>query len=312
MDALPRLLADKNEQLLGLLQEHESSVQNIQRELINEFSVDERSHDTRYIFRLLRKYKFDEARALSALRDILGKPPVANTDPTHPLLDVVRSVSTHLVCIVALADAPRAIEDLKHDIVSALEHLRGELALRPVDRGIQFILVLDVQDSSVSASLVYELVPWYTREMHPLHPGMCAAVLVSGYSWTHAGVWGIVRRLLPASAATRVLFPKPDELDAYLQSVRPPRAEVRTTALQRLDMRALSTGPSTPVSPLAPRSSANPIFGYRAGGRKRKRDLARTLAALWFARWHKRLAAWTGFSVIWFMLLLVRRWRVSI
>ena len=38
--------------------------------------------------------------------------------------------------------------------------------------------------------------------------------------------------------------------------------------------------------------------------------LARTLAALWLARWRKRVAAWTCFAAIWALLVFARRLRV--
>lgn len=78
--------------------------------------------------------------------------------------------------------------------------------------------------------------------------------------------------------------------------------------------------PSPPVVPvrppprLSPRSSYNPYWGYplhsgnfhSTPGRRRKRDLVRTLALLWWERW--RVHATTGFivTVVAAVLLVLR------
>jgi len=235
-------------------------------------------------------------------------------------MTLVHTLTAHIVALVSLSTLPPTLPALQSAIITSLHTLLDALSKRPFERGLQFILVLDVRGASLSAATLAELVPWYMREVHPLYPGMCAAVLVSGYSWTQSGVWAILKRLLPSSAATRVVFPTSEELETFLAAVRPP-APKRTVSLAPLQPLNMADGyiqrtggaPSTPVSPLTARSIANPAFGYpvRADGRRRKRDLARTLMVLLYARWRKKAAALSGFGAIWVMLVLVRRWRAQ-
>ena len=47
MDSLPRMVEEKNDQLVELYKQHEHAIASIRVALVEEFSDDERAHDTR-------------------------------------------------------------------------------------------------------------------------------------------------------------------------------------------------------------------------------------------------------------------------
>jgi retinaldehyde-binding protein 1 len=57
------------------------------------------------------------------------------------------------------------------------------------------------------------------------------------YSWAHAGIWSIAKRVLPAPALSRVFFPTQQELTDYFSPSMLPkgyRANSLITHLQNL------------------------------------------------------------------------------
>jgi len=169
-------------------------------------------------------------------------------------------------------------------------------------------------------TLNIDMISWVLRDLIPRFPGMLAAVFMVNSAWTHSGMWNIVKRVLPASAVSRVFFSSPQELVAYFtpsslpkdyggylpslnacssgtatigRTSTPPYPEQGEANLPSNMTKAAS---SSPV-PLSPTSQLNPFFGYPAlnyhghsslhHGRRRKRDLLRTLAALFWLRWRQ-------------------------
>ncbi|EJD51070.1 hypothetical protein AURDEDRAFT_150123 [Auricularia subglabra TFB-10046 SS5] len=329
MDAFTAQLAEKNAALVARYLQHADDIAWIQHQLREQGAEDEWVADTGYIFRMLRvsalpsmypcsfpfqKHNYTRDRALHAVLAALDhQPPAAGpSTSTAPLIHILDSPGPHLLCLCALSSIPDDPETLKRSVLDACERVRDALAHRPPERGLQFVLVLDVRGAKVAPSLAYELVPWYVREAHARFPGACGAVLVQGYGWAHAGVWAVVRRLLPQSAVTRVLFPDEAELAAFLAANTPPPPRIDTDVVASTSIKSPHSH-----SPLAPRHPLNPTYGYpytphAPSARRRKRDLARTLLHLWLVRWRKRLAAWTGFALIWALLVLLRRGRVPV
>jgi len=143
------------------------------------------------------------------------------------------------------------------------------------------------------------------------------------HSWVHSGMWSVVKRVLPASALSRVFFPSDQELiQLFTPSSLPENYGGALPALKLLDdplrtqetllesmpaeyrqIEAADPPASHPpaFTSLSPTSLINPFFGYPATssygslslphGRRRKRDLARTLALLFWMRWRKPLIA---------------------
>ncbi|KAF9564738.1 CRAL/TRIO domain-containing protein [Agrocybe pediades] len=191
---------------------------------------------------------------------------------------------------------------------------------------LQYVVLLDLAQLSLQ-SINIDLFTWSIREVIPRYSGMIAAVFMLNYSWTHSGLWSVFKRLLPETALSRVFFPSNKELVEYFSPaalpqdyggnlpslalledpVRPLPPPVRETPdsspIEPAENSATATlnPPSSSISWLSPTSLLNPFFGYpvvpasRRGppsfqhGRRRKRDLLRTLMTLFWMRWRKHI-----------------------
>ncbi|KAL1721984.1 hypothetical protein EV715DRAFT_194116 [Schizophyllum commune] len=253
---------------------------------------------------------------------------------------------------------------------------------------LQYLLLLDLSSPPSTSSfptmgipnLDLDLITWTLRDASPKFPGLVAGVLVLNYSWAHAGLWGVAKRLIPeAGSGGRVWFPTTEELVDWFGEANlpeeyggklkwpPPSAPsperavspapstissvTSTHSTSRLSYpssdrsagsRAASPQPIPRAISLSPLSILNPFFGYpshahtssdhphqhapaslhpRAAhtrhahhrhtshslphGRRRRRDLAKTLLLLFWARWGTFLTrvAWTAAS-----LWALRKW----
>ncbi|KAL1695001.1 hypothetical protein GGG16DRAFT_109525 [Schizophyllum commune] len=254
-----------------------------------------------------------------------------------------------------LTAAPSASK-LNH--LSSSPHTSGSLDIHSTP-ALQYLLLLDLSSASLP-SLDLDLITWTLRDASPKFPGLVAGVLVLNYSWAHAGLWGVAKRLIPeAGSGGRVWFPTTEELvdwfgegnlpEEYGGTLKwplpsPSRPASPTPSLSTSPYtsnastsRTPSPSPSPPsLDPpipraisLSPLSILNPFFGYPARshhtrprhsahlharhashslphGRRRRRDLAKTLLLLFWARWGGviRTILWTG-ALIW----AGRRWK---
>ncbi|GBE80468.1 CRAL-TRIO domain-containing protein [Sparassis latifolia] len=217
----------------------------------------------------------------------------------------------------------------------------------PVPRPVlQCVMLLDVDGVSLHNLQRLDLATWYIYELMPRFPGMLAAVFILNYTWSYSGMWGIAKRALPASALSRVFFPSPAELIEYfspsslphefggclppLSKLEDPlRIHTYPLAAEFVEHSRPRGQPSPPHPPsiasssvgasLSPTSSSNPFFGYPVSyhtstptlrhGRRRKRDLLRTLARLFWARWHFHISASLCLLLVFVAATLVRRFR---
>ncbi|TFK44283.1 CRAL-TRIO domain-containing protein [Crucibulum laeve] len=196
------------------------------------------------------------------------------------------------------------------------------------DLPLQYVVLVDLKGLSMQ-SIDIDLMSWMLREVVPRFPGMLAGVFMLNYSWIHSGMWAIVKRLLPESALSRVFFPSQAELARYftpsalpedyggslpcLTHLEDPLAMVY--ALTALPASVVAEGrrqsadsspspflpPVPSIATISPTSLLNPFFGYPVSsstsrsslslhhGRRRKRDLAQTLALLFWIRWKKHI-----------------------
>ncbi|KAJ7661636.1 CRAL-TRIO domain-containing protein [Mycena rosella] len=296
--------------------------------------------DTCSLFQILRRNKFTRSFAMESIRKTLVwrfdhlwppdavlhiplihcLPPPAHDPFGRPIL---------IVKVVSFNDSSDAYKPL---ILRALERLRIHLKRLNHDSRqsessapiLQYVILLDLKNLSTQ-SLNIDLVTWTLREAIPQFPGLLAAAFMINYSWAHAGVWSIAKRVLPERAVSRVFFPTQDELRAYFSSAMLPADYGGTLASltdlrdplwsdppssQRADSGQPSASSSAPlivapapviVTPIAATSLLNPFFGYPASsaggaaalhhGRRRKRDLAHTLLVLAWRRWRKHIMA---------------------
>ncbi|KAG7098311.1 hypothetical protein E1B28_000272 [Marasmius oreades] len=225
----------------------------------------------------------------------------------------------------------------------AVEHLR--LCLKALNDAsdetlmpfLQYVVLLDVKEFSMQ-NMSVEFVMRFINELTPKFPGMVAAVFILNSSWTQVGLWSIAKRFLPASAVSRVFFPSANELVSYFTPSSLPKdyggdlaplkflnnylhpRKVKTVCNNGNCEEPSSVVPRTSPASLSPMSSSNPYFGYPLSisdsgssslrhGRKRKRDLARTLLTLLWHRWRGVVSPclWTMAIALAIRLLWVRR-----
>ncbi|KAF8647088.1 hypothetical protein AX16_006922 [Volvariella volvacea WC 439] len=240
----------------------------------------------------------------------------------------------------SMTEDPTAAKAL---IIQVVERLRAHLQLLNAEAELnhssptlQYFILLDLRNLSIQ-SLDIDLITWTIREVIPRFPGMLAGVMMVNYSWAYSGLWAVVKRLLPSSALSRVFSPTQQELIQYfsegvlpkdyggslpyLSQLKDPLQKEQQESSLSSDVSPSCPATSEPLTtPLAavtsiPSTSVlNPYFGYPASlsggsssllyGRRRKRDLIRTLITLFWRRWRAQLSV--GFIIA--LLALVITW----
>ncbi|KAF8586673.1 hypothetical protein K439DRAFT_1659493 [Ramaria rubella] len=235
------------------------------------------------------------------------------------------------VLLIRLANLSGSFHDTKQHIVCAHEEMRQRLCSRGgCEPTLQCVMIVDVKGVTLGSTTL-ELIPWFVREIAPRFPGMCAAVFVVNHSWAY-GLYSIVKRLLPANVLSRIYFPSESDLltcfesdrlsrdyggDLDISDPKPPSPNLNIIAgpSSLADERPPDLPPTNiNLSRFLPSMSAlNPYFGYPAvsgpgssvpylkNGRRRKRDLARTLSFLWYAKLKKL----TDKTWLWILMTLV-------
>ncbi|KAF9527318.1 CRAL-TRIO domain-containing protein [Crepidotus variabilis] len=312
--------------------------------------------DTGSMFRISRRNKFTRSFSLEAVQKNLQWR-LENLWPPHRQARIpnfyclpakIRDPFGRPILVIRLVGVDNS-ESLRTQIVEIFEQLR--LFLRQLydesPNGIptlQFVVLLDLGELSLRA-INLDLLTWVSNEVIPRFPGMIAAVFILNYSWAHAGIWSVVKRLLPESALSRVFFPTnkdlldcltpaavPQEFGGSLPSLRsvedplyPPTGPVSSDIVLEpavVTAKIASSVHSTPLVRMSSTSALNPFFGYpisasstRDGpalrhGRRRKRDLFRTLVKLFWLRWqsHLKLGFYLATLVVVMKLVLNRRW----
>ncbi|PFH49760.1 hypothetical protein AMATHDRAFT_76020 [Amanita thiersii Skay4041] len=281
--------------------------------------------DTSTLFRILKRNNFTRSFALEAVRKNLlwrlnnlrpGDPHIHTNFLQHLPHHILDPLGRPIVIMRMLAFSQNS-DSIKPVILHAFEKLRLNLkelndSLNNRDPALQYMVLLDL-DGLLLQNLNIELIAWTLREVIPRFPGMLAGVFILKYSWTHSGLWNIVKRLLPVSALSRVFFSTDEHLQRYFSpSVLPKDYGGTLPFLTQLEDTFLSS--STPIeshasvvtdltiTQLPPTSLLNPFYGYPVSqinglttlttlphGRRRKRDLATTLSLLFWVRWRRQI-----------------------
>ncbi|KAH9058771.1 CRAL-TRIO domain-containing protein, partial [Lactarius vividus] len=173
-----------------------------------------------------------------------------------------------------------------------------------------------------------DLLTWYIHEVSPRYPGMFGTVFIINFSWTQSGIWTVIRLALPESVQYRIFFPSKETLHECIRPSSLPQDYWGLLPLllgipNMLDEEASGPSPSlthasgdnttgrstrrkiASLAHVSPRSQYNPFYGYPIGpppysllpaslpylrhGRRRKRDLIRTLATLLWEKWRSRV-----------------------
>ncbi|PPQ84585.1 hypothetical protein CVT25_015788 [Psilocybe cyanescens] len=301
--------------------------------------------DTSSIFRISRRNKFTRSFSLEAIQKTLlwrldnlwPLEPPKSIPNLHCLPSDIRDPLGRPILAVEVVAVDESLDSQKRSIIQAFEQLRLHLKklydnseddARPP---LQYVILLDLRQLSFQ-SINIDLFTWTVREVIPRFSGLVAAVFMLNYSWTHAGLWGVFKRLLPESALSRVFFPLNSELVQYFSPSALPQeygGSLPTLSLIEDPMRPKlpfpeveeTTVPPTAASPavsepslispswISPTSLLNPFFGYSVSasstygsrsfrhGRRRKRDLVRTLLSLFWLRWHKHITFGLCFAI---------------
>ncbi|KAJ3809028.1 CRAL-TRIO domain-containing protein [Lentinula aff. lateritia] len=284
--------------------------------------------DSQTIFQLLRRENFTRSFAMESIRkNLLWRfeklwPPEPGLPLTrvHFLPPDVRDPFGRPIIIIQAIGFKNSSDTYIPLLIRAMEQFRLRLKTLNAtsDQGftvLQYIVLFDVKDLSVQ-NLSVDLISWVLRDLVPRFPGMLAAVFIVNSGWAHSGMWNIAKRVLPASAVSRVFFSSPKELVAFFTPASLPKDYGGSIPL----LYSLASRPATPgsassspeptklhsdigastsLSPghISPTSLLNPFFGYPASmargspllqhGRRRKRDLLHTLAVLFWLRWRR-------------------------
>ncbi|KAJ7121329.1 CRAL-TRIO domain-containing protein [Mycena crocata] len=299
--------------------------------------------DTCSLFQILRRNKFTRSFAMESIRKTLvwrfshlwpPSPPLS-TPIVHCLPPPARDPFGRPILVVKVVSFNDSSDAYKPLIIRGLESLRLHLKRLNASHQssahptLQYVILLDLKNLSTQ-SLNIDLVTWTLREVIPQFPGLLAAAFMINYSWAHAGIWSIAKRVLPAPALSRVFFPTQEELANYFSPSMLPKDYGGTLASLTELQDPLRTDPPSPplaangqahssapsivtvaaqappsITPIPPTSLLNPFFGYPVSssggspslyhGRRRKRDLARTLLILAWRRWGRHIMAcvWT-------------------
>ncbi|KAL1680554.1 hypothetical protein EV122DRAFT_288804 [Schizophyllum commune] len=282
--------------------------------------------------------------------------------PASPCSPLTAAPSSPLTAAPSSSKANRSLSS---------PHASGPLDIHATP-ALQYLLLLDLSSPPSTSSfptmgipnLDLDLITWTLRDASPKFPGLVAGVLVLNYSWAHAGLWGVAKRLIPeAGSGGRVWFPTieelvdwfgeanlPEEYGGKLKWPPPSSAPERavspagsftSASSSRISTSSRTSSPSPSLNPplphaisLSPLSILNPFFGYPSHahhhtpahmrsnaihhrhhkhtshslphGRRRRRDLARTLLLLFWARWGGVIRA-----ILWMGALIYagRRWK---
>ncbi|WFD30777.1 hypothetical protein MSPP1_001801 [Malassezia sp. CBS 17886] len=188
--------------------------------------------DRALLFRFLRRARFDrEAARLALLKtlqwrlegsiddlptDALHSPYMSHTRDSLPLFWVHSRVRDRLgrPCLYVrmrnVERMPEGLHDLKKSIIASLDVMRRYLqhVNRRTKRAapvLQCAAVVDVQDMGM-VNFELELLPFLVDLLKNHYPGMVGSVYVLNYGWLQAGLWRMVRPMIPPKLLSRILF----------------------------------------------------------------------------------------------------------
>lgn len=117
------------------------------------------------------------------------------------------------------------LRELKTTVIGIFEVMRRYLLHinRRSKRGdpvVQCVTLIDVAESGLS-NMELEMLPFFVDLLKNHYPGMSGAVYVLRYSWLHAGLWRMVRPVLPPKLLARLFFVDVQELLAHFDHAIP-------------------------------------------------------------------------------------------
>lgn len=209
-----------------------------ERQRIHEF-LDDRV----MIFRFLRRAGFDTDTARSMLlktiawrmegaidalpQDLLQSPYMNATSNGIPLFwqhsrfrDKLGRPALY-VRLQHVERTPEGLHELKKTIIASFDVMRRYLLrvnrrTRRGDPVIQCVVLVDVMDAGL-ANVELDMLPFFTDLLKNHYPSICGAVYILRYSWFHAGLWRMLRPILPPKLLERLFFVDRPELLAHFE-----------------------------------------------------------------------------------------------
>ena len=205
------------------------------------------------LFRFYRRSRYDEEQAMALLSatvlwrmrtdlDLLSlsslNPLYVTPPPPNPPLFWVNSHFKDFYgrpCgVISLRSVERTAENtldqLKEYIVACMEIMRryvADLYRASIDNNtnkssdestvLQAAIAIDLASSGM-ANLELELLPFLLDLLKNHVPGMVGAVYVLNYGWVHAGMWAVIKRVLPQQALAKIFFPSHAELREHFDA----------------------------------------------------------------------------------------------
>ena len=203
--------------------------------------------DPALVFRFLRRTQFHVDSARDALfktlqwraagkidslaQDLLHSPFLSATRTGLPLFWMHSRFRDRLgrpALYMRLHSLERSLEglhELKSTIIATLDVVRRYLlhVNRRTRRGppvLQCVLVVDVGDAGIS-NIELELLPFLVDLLRNHYPGIAGAVYVLRFGWIQAGLWRMLRPVLPEKLLTRMFFVDVRELRAHFDHAVP-------------------------------------------------------------------------------------------
>ena len=199
------------------------------------------------IFRFLRRAGFDKDTARSMLiktvawrmegaidalpQDLLQSPYMNATSNGIPLFwqhsrfrDKLGRPALY-VRLQHVERTPEGLHELKKTIIASFDVMRRYLLrvnrrTRRGDPVIQCVVLVDVMDAGL-ANVELDILPFFTDLLKNHYPSLCGAVYILRYSWFHAGLWRMLRPILPPKLLERLFFVDRPELLAHFEHHMP-------------------------------------------------------------------------------------------
>lgn len=111
----------------------------------------------------------------------------------------------------------RYVSDLYRASIYADQHKKGTPQSdrqQQTDTVLQASIAIDLASSGM-ANLELELLPFLLDLLKNHVPGMVGAVFILNYGWVHAGMWAVIKRVLPQQALAKIFFPSHQELQEH-------------------------------------------------------------------------------------------------
>lgn len=203
--------------------------------------------DPQMVFRFLRRAEFERERCRAALlktlqwrlegaidalpQELVHSPYMDATANGVPLFWMHSQLRDRLgrpclyVRLQHVERLPEGLRELKAAIIACFDIMRRYLQYvnhrtRRCQPVLQWVVMIDVTEVGLS-NMELEMLPFLIDLMKNHYPGMVGAVYVLRYSWFHAGLWRMIRPVLPPKLLERLFFVDTPELLAHMNHAIP-------------------------------------------------------------------------------------------